>query len=69
MDKKQVLSNLKPLVNNNNQWQAFNSYIDLVIEQHHRVLEQSDDAVTMHRQQGAIASLRKLKMLRDEVNG
>jgi hypothetical protein len=56
-------------VNNNNQWQAFNSYIDLVIEQHHRVLEQSDDAVTMHRQQGAIASLRKLKMLRDEVNG
>jgi len=56
-------------VNNNNQWEAFNSYIDLNIEQHHKVLEQSDDAILMHRQQGAIAILRKLKMLRDEVNG
>ena len=43
--------------------------MDLTIEQHHKVLEQSDDAVSMHRQQGAIMALRKLKMLRDEVNG
>jgi len=33
------------------------------------VLEQSDDTILMHRQQGAIMALRKLKMLRDEVNG
>ena len=39
----------------------------MAIEQHQRVLEQSDDNITMHRQQGAIAALRKLKYLRDEV--
>jgi hypothetical protein len=56
-------------VGNNRQWEAFSSFLDLTIEQHHKVLEQSDDAVSMHRQQGAIMALRKLKMLRDEVNG
>jgi|TARA_R100001460_G_scaffold11870_1_gene27519 hypothetical protein len=69
MDKQQVLSRLKPLVGNNRQWEAFNSYIDLAIEQHQKVLEQSDDTIMMHRQQGAITALRKLKYLRDEVNG
>ena len=69
MNKQQVLSRLKPLVGNNRQWEAFSSYIDLAIEQHQRVLEQSDDIITMHRQQGAITALRKLKYLRDEVNG
>ena len=28
-DNNQILSKLKPLVNNNRQWEAFNSYIDL----------------------------------------
>jgi len=69
MDKKQILSNLKPLVGNSHHWEAFNSYLDNSIEQHHRVLEQSDDTILMHRQQGAIMALRKLKMLRDEING
>jgi hypothetical protein len=69
MDRQQTVSRLKPLVSNNRQWEAFSSFLDLTIEQHHKVLEQSDDAVSMHRQQGAIMALRKLKMLRDEVNG
>ena len=69
MNKQQVLSRLKSLVGNNRQWEAFNSYIDLAIEQHQKVLEQSDDTIMMHRQQGAITALRKLKYLRDEVNG
>jgi len=43
--------------------------LDDTIEQHHKVMEQSADAVMLHRQQGAIAVLRKLKMLRDEING
>ena len=55
------------MVNNNHQWEAFSNYIDLVIEQHQKVFEQSDDTNTMYRQQGAIAALRKLKYLRDEV--
>jgi len=56
-------------VDSNPKWEAFNSYIDLTIEHHQRVLEQTDDSVIMHRQQGAIAVLRKLKYLREEVNG
>ena len=55
------------MVGNNRQWEAFSSYIDLAIEQHQKVLEQSDDVIAVHRQQGAIAALRKLKYLREEV--
>jgi hypothetical protein len=69
MDKKQILSSLKPLVGNNHQWEAFNNYLDDVIEQHRKVMEQSTDTIALHRQQGAIAVLRKLKQLRDEING
>ena len=35
----------------------------------HKSLEQADDNVMMYRSQGAIAALRKLKSLRDEVIG
>ena len=56
------------MVSNNRQWEAFSSYIDLAIEQHQKVLEQSDDTIMMHRQQGAISALRKLKYLREEVD-
>jgi hypothetical protein len=66
---KQILSKLKPVVNNNRQWEAFNNYIDTLIDQQHKALEQADNAILMHRSQGAIAVLRKLKMLREEVNG
>jgi hypothetical protein len=69
MDKKQILSNLKPLVGNNRQWEAFNNYLDDAIEQHHKVMEQSTDVISLHRQQGAIAVLRRLKQLRDEIVG
>ena len=57
------------MVGNNRQWEAFNDYIDINILVHQNVLEQTSDTVLVHRQQGAIAALRKLKYLRDEVNG
>lgn len=57
------------MVNNPKQWEAFNSYIDFLIEQQQRALEQSDNIIIMHRSQGAVAALRRLKMIRDEVNG
>jgi hypothetical protein len=69
MDRQQVLSRLKPLVGNNRQWEAFNNYLDDMINQHHKVMEQSTDVIALHRQQGAIAVLRRLKQLRDEVIG
>jgi len=56
-------------VNNNRQWEAFSDYIDATIAVHQNVLEQTSDTPLLHRQQGAIAALRKLKYLRDEVNG
>ncbi len=34
-----MLSKLKPLVNNNRQWEAFNSYIDYLINQQAKTLE------------------------------
>ena len=64
-----MLSKLKPLVNNNRQWQALNDYIDGVIEIQQKALEQANDNIMMYRSQGAIAALRRLKTLRDEVNG
>jgi len=48
---------------------SFNDYIDALIKQQHKILEQSNDMITLHRSQGAIATLSKLKLLRDEVNG
>ena len=60
---------MKPLVNNNHQWEAFNNYIDMLIQKQHKALEQTDNNILMYRSQGAIAALRRLKLLRDEVNG
>ena len=69
MMDKQVLQQIKPLVNNLKLMNSFNDYIDELIKQQHKILEQSNDMITLHRSQGAIATLSKLKLLRDEVNG
>ena len=69
MMDKQVLQQIKPLVNNPKLMNSFNDYIDLQISKQHKILEQSSDIITLHRSQGAIAALSKLKLLRDEVNG
>ena len=63
---KQILGNLKPMVNHQHH---FNKYLDALIDQQHRTLEQGDNTVLMHRAQGAIAVLRSMKTLRDAVNG
>mgnify|MGYP003110177413 CR=1 FL=1 len=55
------------MVSNNLQWEVFNNYVDALIEQQHKILEQADNDIIMYRAQGAVASLRKLKLLRDEV--
>jgi len=55
------------LVNNHLQWHNFEEYIDTLIDQQHRLMEQSDNAIAMHRAQGAVYQLRRLKLLRDEV--
>ena len=55
------------MVSNQAQWAKFEDYIDTLITQQHRSMEQSTDVIVLHRSQGAIYQLRRLKLLRDEV--
>ena len=55
------------MVSNQAQWSKFEDYLDLIISQQHRSMEQSNDAIVMYRAQGAIYQLRRLKLLRDDV--
>ena len=64
-----MLSHLKPLVENKQLLDSFNNYIDLLIERQHSAIEQADNDIMMYRAQGAIATLRKLKLMRWEVLG
>jgi len=61
--------NLKKLVNDKSLWDNFLEYIDDAIQKNHVALEQSDNHVIIHRLQGAIGALRRLKYLREEMNG
>jgi len=56
------------MVSNSSQWDHFSNYLDALIEQQQRTLEQSDNIVTMHRAQGAIGTLRSLQKLRDALD-
>jgi hypothetical protein len=67
MQDKEHLSKLKGLVSNQAQWSKFEEYLDTVINQQHRVMEQTNESVAVYRAQGAIYQLRRLKLLRDEV--
>jgi len=69
MTDKQVLQQIKPLVNNPQLLTHFNDYLDSLIANQHKILEQTDDIVLVHRSQGAVAILKRLKLLREEVNG
>jgi len=65
---KQYLSKLKQLANNELQWNAFLEMLEHNIVQHQRKLEQSVDMTDVFKAQGAIAALRQLKYLKDEIN-
>ena len=62
------LQSLKPLCNNKDTWEGFIEYMDYLIEQQHRKLEQTTDTQEMFQSQGAIKTLRSLKYLRERVN-
>ena len=61
--------NLKKLVNDKALWDNFIEHVDDAIQKNHVALEQSDNHVVIHRLQGAIGALRRLKYLREEMNG
>lgn len=60
---------LKQLVNDKECYEQFQQYIDDLIYVRQRTMETSNDSVVLYRQQGAIDVLRKLKLLRETVNG
>jgi len=61
--------NLKPLVNDNNLWNSFNEEIDRRLNYVHIQMEQTIKQDDLFRLQGEARALRRLKLLRDEVNG
>ena len=63
------MNNLKPLVNDKVLWDSFLEEVDKRISEVHRVMEQSTRAEDMYRLQGQAFALRKMKQLRDQVNG
>lgn len=67
-DHKELLSPLKPLCNNTKLWDGFVEYLDYYINMNQKIMEQTSDEDLWRKAQGAIAVLRKLQTLRDEVN-
>jgi hypothetical protein len=61
--------NLKPFVNDKHLYDDFLQELDERIESARRSLEQASTQEEMFRCQGDIRTLRKLKLLRDKVNG
>ena len=60
---------LKQLVNDKECYEQFQQHIDDLIYIRQRTMETTNDSVVLYRQQGAIDVLRKLKLLRETVNG
>ena len=60
---------LKSFVNNKQEWDAFCEELDTWIAEQHKRLEQTEHLTEVHRAQGSIHTLRRLKFLRDKVNG
>ena len=60
---------LKLLVNNEDIWESFVEEMDSKIERIHVQMEQATSPDDFYRLQGHVACLRRLKRLRDEVNG
>jgi hypothetical protein len=67
MDKS-FLPKLKGMLNSPHLWDAFVDKLDYDIEQQQRKLEQASDLQEVFKAQGAIAALRHLKYLKEEIN-
>lgn len=60
---------LKKIVNDKEVWDALLQYFDERISEHHRSMEQHTSPEALYRAQGSIETLRRLKYMRDVVNG
>ena len=68
MMDKSFLPKLKGMLNSPHVWDAFVEKLEYDIEQQQRKLEQATDLQEVFKAQGAIAALRHLKYLKDEIN-
>lgn len=64
---KQFYRSLLPLVNDKDQLDRIKAYADTRIELHRDLLEKQKDPNRILEIQGAIAELRRISTLRDEV--
>jgi hypothetical protein len=64
---KDYLPKLKVLVSSQASWDAFTDMLDSHVELMRRKMEQTDVVTDLYRAQGAIAALRQLKYLKDEI--
>lgn len=60
---------LKILVNTKDIWDALLEELEERIQFTHKQLEQAQDEKELYRLQGDVRTLRRLKQLRDKVNG
>jgi len=60
---------LKKLVNDKQLLDSYLEYLDEKINAAHVRMEQSPNVEALYRMQGEIAILRRLKLIREEVNG
>ena len=60
---------LKKIINDKESWDALVEYYDSCISTQHVTMERLSSSDELHRSQGAINILRKLKLMRDEING
>jgi len=60
---------IKLLVNDKKIWNSFNELIDQKLKFVHSQLEQTMKSEDLYRLQGEARAFRRLKLLRDEVNG
>ena len=59
---------LKKLVNDKELYEEFLKHVDGLIYLQHKQMEQATEPVVFYRAQGAVTTLRKLKLLREQVN-
>ena len=69
MSKDLLAMSLKQLVNNKELYDEFIKHVDDLIYLQHKQMEQATEPVVFYRAQGAVTTLRKLKLLRETVNG
>ena len=59
---------LKKLVNDKELYDEFLKHVDDLIYLQHKQMEQAKEPIYLYRAQGAVEQLRKLKLLREQVN-